>query len=134
MVVVHEWEFSAMLNSKPCPKVRHLRRSPRVHVEPLEDRLQPGSVLFGLGLSLFGSSPPDLDVGLVAPEDPSAQMVHSRPKIMQDGSLPADFAVQTLVTSGSSTAVEANAAVTPAQQEIVPALPLTSDMLALSAG
>src|SRR5437867_12818830 len=37
--------ISPMFISMPCAEVRSKRRSCRLRVEPLEDRLQPGSVL-----------------------------------------------------------------------------------------
>ncbi len=123
-----------MFSSKPHPQARKRRRSPRIHLELLENRLQPGSVLCGLGFSLLGSSLPDLDAGLFASQDQSVRMTHSRPDSGQDTSPDSEVALLTTVLADNMTAMTANAS--PAQQESrqSSAPPLTSDLLALNAG
>jgi hypothetical protein len=102
----------------------------KLGLETLENRLQPGTVLTGPGFSLL----PDLDNGPFSPDDHALQMVQQRLQNGEDTIVPKDHTLLTYESSVNATATAGNPASVQPQIGNSPAVSLTSNLLALSAG
>lgn len=122
-----------MLGSKPHTELRTRRLGSKLRVELLEDRVQPGSVLPGWGFSLLDSS---LERGLLPANDDTAPIAQHRRENPPEVVVAINLAPVASAAAESGAGATSGSPAAPAAPSTggSPALPLTSDLLALSGG
>src|SRR5438067_1493758 len=127
-----------MFRSKPPALARVQGRSSKLHLERLEDRLQPGSILPGLAFFSLADPLPDFQDGLPEPQENAAESIHYRTEIVSEVPPSTDLTHSIPLSAGNraAQAVGAPPAAVSAEQalDLGPASPRIPRRLALRAG